>query len=159
MRIPTFVVVGMAAALVAAIGCSKPVTVETLRAARVSHEVELQSWAEIDREGEEGPSRARFTVRVSKARAPLALPCLTIDVLFLGPGGTSDELERRTVELDLTGIEKSGGTMQVSRSVEMPADVPDDASVQGMGVVLHEAVEESAVRRLCEAAALEGKGP
>ncbi len=78
-----------------------------------------------------------LAIRVKEEGSPLALECLTIDVVF--EGGSEEapvELGRQRVELDIEGIADVGGTLEISQRFDLPpgtqsvtfdlADVPDD---------------------------------
>jgi len=104
--------------------------------------------------GEQPASAKRIailSVRVTKKTAPLSLPCLTIDVTFEGTNG--EHGGPVTVVLPLEGLEDAGGTLELTRRIELP-----DFPVDHLGVVLHPAKDDAELMSLCEAQAI-GGGP
>ncbi len=94
---------------------------------------------------------AILSVRVTKKTAPLSLPCLTIDVTFEGTNG--EHGGPVTVVLPLEGLEDAGGTLELTRRIELP-----DFPVDHLGVRLHPAKDDAELMSLCEAQAI-GGGP
>ncbi len=95
---------------------------------------------------------ALISLRVSDRGAPLELPCLTIEIVFLGGDQQAPtELGRERIELDLSGIRDFGGTFE--KDLRYP--LPEGAF--GADVLPVE-VERERLTELCEAGALEQLG-
>lgn len=132
-------------------GCGKVDPVKTLQAARQSYKVEALSWVEgtpVTREDGTTQRVGVISLRVTDEGSPLQLPCLTVDVVFLGEGEDQPELGRQAIELDLTGIGEAGGSLEQSRRLDLPEGMAN------LGVAFHQATAEQ-LRDLCEGKVLD----
>ncbi len=161
--------IGLALAALLLAGCTPKDPKERLRLSRQGYRVEPLTWVEgpagegapaAGEEARTGPGGvpgtpgkriAILSVRVVKTTAPLALPCLTIDVTFAGKNG--EHAGPVTVVLPLDGIEDAGGALELTRRIELP-----DFPVDHLGVALHPARDDAELMSLCEARAI-GGGP
>jgi len=114
-------------------------------------ETPAESAGEAEAEQPRPKRIAILSVRVTKKTAPLSLPCLTIDVTFEGTNG--EHGGPVTVVLPLEGLEDAGGTLELTRRIELP-----DFPVDHLGVRLHPAKDDAELMSLCEAQAI-GGGP
>jgi hypothetical protein len=146
-RLP--LVLALVALIVAAVGCGPEDPVEQLRVTRANYQVELLNWA-LRGAAEEGAApTAIFSVRVTRQTNILSLPCLTVDVTF-GGGETGEEpVGKKTVVLELEGIEEAGGTLEITKMVEAPG-----AEVSAIAVDPTPATTAEELRELCEAQAV-----
>ncbi len=144
MLLALLVMAGLAA-------CTAPDPRAQLTAARAAYEIAVVgNWAQTPPTEESPIPAAVLTIRVTRRETTVALPCLTVDVLFYGVGeGDPVEVGRRTVELDLADIEQLGGTKEILRRLPLP----EGAEVDQLGVVLHDPGDEEGLRALCEARA------
>ena len=132
-------------------GCGEVDPVKTLQVARQSYKVEALSWAEgtpVIREGGTTQRVGVISLRVTDEDSPIQLPCLTVDVVFLGKGEDRPELGREAIELDLTGIGDAGGSLERTRRLDLPEGLVD------LGVASHQATAEH-LRDLCEGKVLD----
>jgi len=124
------VLVALAAVVVLCVSCGPKDPLATLARARAAHEIEALSWVmgtpETDEEGREHVYGV-VSLRVTDTGSPLALDCLTVDVIFKGAGEDGAELGRAPVELDLEGLIDAGAgslALDIARRVLAPGDAP-----------------------------------
>ncbi|MDQ7086792.1 MAG: hypothetical protein Q9Q13_02590 [Acidobacteriota bacterium] len=133
------------------VACGPQDPLATLARARAAHEIEALSWVmgtpETDDQGVEHVFGV-VSLRVTDTGSPLALDCLTVDVIFKAAGEDGAELGRVPVELDSAGLIDAGGSLELTRRVELPA------GTENIGLALH-AAEGEALRALCEARAID----
>ncbi|HHN74739.1 MAG TPA: hypothetical protein ENK10_05870 [Acidobacteria bacterium] len=138
------------ALLAASLSCGERDPLKTLARARAAHEIEALSWVmgtpQTDEQGQEHVYGV-VSLRVTDTGSPLALDCLTVDVIFSGAEEGGRELGRTPIELDLSGLIDAGGSLELTRRVELPE------GTENVGLVLHPA-EGEALRGLCEGRAI-----
>ncbi len=130
-RIEALVALAALFCSVCLLACSVPDPVEQLQQARFAHSVELMDVSTWDSgHGEEGQDAEQpetstvgiVAMRVSEEGSPLALDCLTVDVIF--EGGTEEapvEISRERVELNIEGIEDVGGSLDLTQRFDLPS--------------------------------------
>lgn len=145
----------LAATLAAVLPACRSEDPEVLLAeSRANHEIEILSMARHE-------GQVLLSLRITEENSPLALPCLTMDVLFLEERADGPrELARERIEADLEGLAEAGGTLELTWRLDIPQavseaweNVPPEA--QTIEVVLHQPQPEG-LGALCEAQAISG---
>ena len=149
-----FVAAAILATLLAAIlpACRSEDPEVLLAQARASHEVKILSMARHE-------GQVLLSLRITEENSPLALPCLTMDVLFLEERADGPrELARERIEADLEGLAEAGGTLELTWRLDIPELVSEAwqnvaPEAQTIEVVLHQPQPEG-LGALCEAQAI-----